>query len=132
MPERPFVIEFYEDASGHKPTLLWIRDELTVRQRRALGYAMHRVLERSGVGVCGTEFGRQPGGGLFEFRLRLTAASDDGPALLRLFCHASAGRVVLVLGGYDKALAPGQKRQAAEIAVARRRLADHLLRSGRA
>ncbi len=125
MVEPPFAIEFYMDASGDKPALRWILDDLTVRQRRALGYAMHRLLERHGVGVCGTEFGRQLGGGLFEFRLRLTTQLDGGPAVLRVFCHSGSGGVILVLGGYDKAKAPGRRRQAAEIAAARHRLADH-------
>jgi len=125
MPDQPFAVEFYEDESGDKPALRWIRDELTVRQRRALGYAMQRLLQRYGAGVCGTEFGRQLGGGLFEFRLRLTAQRDGGTALLRVYCHSSGPGVILVLGGYDKATSPGRRRQAAEIATARRRLGDH-------
>ena len=129
MPETPYSIEFYEAPSGDKPALRWIRDDLSVRQRRALGYAMHRLLQRYGVGVCGTEYGRQLGGGLFEFRLRLSPSSDGERALLRLFCHAAHDRTVLVLGGYDKAKCPGVRRQSAEIATARRRLLDHGLRS---
>ncbi len=125
MSETPYAIEFYEAPSGDKPALRWIREDLTVRQRRALGYAMQRLLQRYGVGVCGTEFGRQLGGGLFEFRLRLSLASDGERALLRLFCHAADDRIVLVLGGYDKARSPSARRQAAEITRARRRLSAY-------
>lgn len=125
MSETSYSVEFYEARSGDKPALRWIREDLSVRQRRALGYGMQRLLQRYGVGVCGTEYSRQLGGGLLEFRLRLSAASDGEHALLRLFCHATDDRVVLVLGGYDKARSPGARRQSAEIARARRRLSAH-------
>ncbi len=123
MSGAPYSIEFYEESSGAKPALRWIREDLSVRQRRALGHAMYRLLQRYGVGVCGTEYGRQLGGGLFEFRVRLTSGADGERALLRVFCHAAGDRVV-VLGGYDKAKAPSRRRQSAEIVQARRRLRD--------
>lgn len=130
MGEHPYVIEFYESANGEKPVLRWIREELTVRQRRALGYALHRLLQAYGVGVCGTEFGRPVGGGLFEFRLRLSVATDGEAALLRVFCNATEGRAVLLLGGHDKAKAPSRRRQQSEIALARRRLREFNARRG--
>ncbi len=64
-----YEIEFYEDEHGDNPVLRWLREELSPRKRRALGTAMNRVLQVVGVGVCGTEYGRQLGKGLFEFRL---------------------------------------------------------------
>ncbi len=73
---RPFAIVFYETPRGDKPVLRGIKDDLSVRQRRALGYAIYRLLQRYGVGVCDTEFGRQLGDGLFEFRLRVRARID--------------------------------------------------------
>lgn len=112
-----YRIDFYEDESGRKPTLDWIRDDLDVRRRRVLGTAMREILQQQGVGVCGTPFGRQLGGGLFEFRLR------DSELLLRVFCHAYRDRIVLLVHGYDKGVDPSVKRQAREIAEARRRLA---------
>jgi hypothetical protein len=126
--QRPFAIVFYETPKGHKPVLRWIKDDLSVRQRRALGYAIYRLLQRYGVGVCDTEFGRQLGGGLFEFRLRVKARTDGESALLRVFCHAAGDRVILLLGGYDKGKNPGRRRQDHEIKVARRRLTEHLRR----
>ncbi len=73
-----YKIEFYGDESGRKPALSWIRDDLDVRKRRTLGTAMREILQQQGVGVCGSPFGRQLGGGLFEFRLR------DSELLLRV------------------------------------------------
>ena len=82
--------------------------------------------EQYGIAVCDTEFGRQLGAGLFEFRLRLKAHEDGEAALLRVFCHAQGERVILLLGGYDKRKHPGRRRQDREILVARRRLGEYL------
>jgi len=128
VPEGEYSVRFYETTTGDKPVLRWIKAELTVRQRRALGYALFRLLQRYGVGVCDTEFGRQLGGGLFEFRLRLTPSRDGEAAVLRVYCHATRGRVILLLGGHDKSRRPGRKHQDREIALARRRLREYLAR----
>jgi hypothetical protein len=138
-----FTLEFYEDENGDQPVLRWLREQLTPTQRRAIGVAMHEILRAEGVGVCRTSYGKQLGGGLFEFRLRHDAAeilhSLGKPArpeatseriLLRVFCHAHGDRLVLLLGGYDKGADPSAKRQQKEIAVARRRLADWKRRHG--
>jgi putative component of toxin-antitoxin plasmid stabilization module len=112
----PFTLEFYKDAAGVQPVRVWLRG-LTPDQRRSIGAALREVLQARGVAVCGTQFGRQLGAGLFEFRLR-----SEG-LLIRIFCHAHGDKVILLLGGYDKGKSPGEKRQADEIASARRRLA---------
>jgi putative component of toxin-antitoxin plasmid stabilization module len=44
--------------------------------------------------------------------------------LVRIFCHAHGNKLILLLGGYDKAKDPSRKRQQAEIETARRRLTD--------
>ena len=125
----PFAIVFYETSQDEKPVLRWIKEDLSVRQRRALGYAVYRLLQRYGVSVCDTEFGRQLGGGLFEFRLRLQAGGANGEsALLRVFCHAAGDRVILLLGAYDKGKDPGRRRQDREINVARHRLGEYVKR----
>lgn len=88
---------------------------------------MREVLQKLGIGVCGTKFGKQLGGGLFEFRLRRDAG-DVGDALpsedvlLRVFCHAYGDKIVLLLGGYDKGEDVSKKRQTHEIAEAKSRL----------
>lgn len=137
MPEA-YAIEFWEDEQGQKPVLEWIRGELSREQRVALGKAMQHVLATMGVGVCGTQFGKQLGDGLCEFRLRYnlaelrhrfegTIAPADAPdspeeILLRVFFHAYGDKIVLLLHGYDKGADPSKRRQQREIAEARRRL----------
>lgn len=134
-PVPRYEIEFYEDTDGDMPVRRWLREELSARKRRALGTAMNNVLQELGVGVCGTEFGRQLGKGLFEFRLRgadlaevVPAAGAADPAeakmLLRVFCHAHGDKLILLLGGYDKGEDASSKRQDNEIATARKRLED--------
>lgn len=130
-----YEIEFYEDEHGDLPVLRWLREDLTPRKRRALGTAMNNVLQELGIEVCGTEFGRQLGKGLFEFRLRGADLAKAVPAagvldgaeakmLLRVFCHAHGNKLILLVGGYDKGEDASAKRQNKEIAVARRRLKD--------
>jgi phage-related protein len=113
-----FHLEFYKDASGRPPVLEWLRDEVSVATRRVVGTALRQILQEQGVGVCGTSFGRQLGGGVFEFRLR------ERDLLLPVFCHAYGDKVVLILAAYDKSEDSPVKRQNAEIALARRRLDD--------
>jgi phage-related protein len=113
-----FQLEFYEDRLGRQPVLEWLRDEVPVSTRRVIGIALREILQEQGIGVCGTPFGRQLGGGLFEFRLR------ERDLLLRAFCHAYGDKVILILAAYDKSEDPSEKRQNAEIALARRRLTD--------
>jgi len=132
-----YELEFYEDQHGDQPVLRWLREELTLAKRKALGHAMNTILQKAGVGVCSSEYGRQLGGGLFEFRLRrdLRDPADvgerSGRLLLRVFCHARGNRLILLVGGYDKGEHPSLRRQSAEIALARTRLKDWQLRQGR-
>ena len=115
-----YELEFYEDENGDVPVLRWLREDLTPAKRRALGHAMNEVLQVLGVGVCATEFGRQLGEGLFEFRLRRdlreiapVGKKESGKLLLRVFCHAHGNRVILLVGGYDKGEHPSPRRQSA-------------------
>lgn len=119
-----YSIEFYESPSGDKPVLRWINENLTASRRRMLGYAIFRVLQRLGIGVCRSQFGRQLGGGLFEFRVQARPPGESEVALLRIFCHATGGHIILLLAAYDKGADPSPRRQSREIAVARQRLAD--------
>ncbi len=142
--ERAFSLEFYDEPStGRAPVYDWITKELSPFQRRSLGVAMSEILERQGVGICGGEYGKQLGGGLFEFRLRHGAdeiaamftnkkpdAQDKEPILLRVYCHAYGGRIILLLAGYNKLARPTKKREQDEIALARKRLAEFRRRDG--
>jgi len=67
-PVATYELEFYEDQDGDKPVLRWVREDLTRAHRLALGQAMREMLQEKGVGVCATEYGKQLGKGLFEFR----------------------------------------------------------------
>lgn len=129
-----YTIEFYEE-DGHSPVARWMDNDLTDIELAALLSALEHVLSHLGVGVCGTEWGKQLGDGLFEFRIRHTAAEIarmhgedvEGPkrrekVLLRVFCHAYGAKVVLLLNGYDKGADPSERRQQREIATARARL----------
>jgi hypothetical protein len=92
-----------------------------------------------------TEWGKQLGGGIFEFRIRHTAEEiahmfrgaapergKRGGVLLRVFCHAHGAKIVLLLHGYDKGADPSEKRQQREIQLARKRLAAFKERQARA
>jgi phage-related protein len=118
MDASPFRLEFYEDQNGVQPVRRWLMSDLSAEDRRTVGAAMREILQQQGIGVCGSQFGRQLGGGLFEFRLR------ESPLIARVFCHAHGDRLVLLLGGYDKGRDPSPRRQEREIALARSRLND--------
>jgi hypothetical protein len=135
-------LEFFAEDDGTKPVLAWIKNDLTPAQRRAVGTAMRRVLQANGVGVCSSPWGKQLGGGLFEFRTRLTGRQmlNAGWAksgsidvseqiLLRVFCHAHGRRLILLLAGYDKGSEPSRRRQQREIETARARLQIHRVRA---
>ena len=67
-----YDLEFFAEDDGTEPVLAWIKNDLTAAQRQAIGTAMRRILQADGVQVCSTPWGRQLGGGLFEFRVRRT------------------------------------------------------------
>lgn len=141
-----FTIEFFEDADGRSPVEQWMDSDLTELELAALLAGLEHVLSHRGVEVCATEWGKQLGEGLFEFRIRHTAAEivgmfaagsephdrkKRGKVLLRVFCHAYGAKVVLLLDGYNKAADPSERRQQREIALARKRLAEFKERQAR-
>jgi phage-related protein len=134
----PFSLEFYKDEVGNHPVLEWLRS-LDATKRRSMGVALYEVLQHMGIDVCETEFGKNLGRGVFEFRVRQTASEilarrghpkrsgrdpDKADILLRVYCHAYGEKVVLLVAAYDKGKDPSRKRENSEIALARRRLAD--------
>ena len=127
--KNPFELTFYEDEMGNAPAHDWIMEGLSRLKRRALGVAMEEQLEHLGIQVCRSQFGRQLGGGLFEFRLDADVSAvlttdkpPSQPLCVRLFCHAYGSKQIVVLGGYDKGEDPSPRRQAKEIESARARL----------
>jgi hypothetical protein len=138
-----FTIEFFEDDRGRRPVEKWMEEDLTDIELAALLSAFEHVLSHHGVNVCGGEWGKQLGEGLFEFRVRHTAEEIDamfggappgkghGRVLLRVFCHAYGDKVVLLLNGYDKGADPSDNRQQREIRLARKRLEEFRQRQAR-
>jgi hypothetical protein len=141
-----FTIEFFQDDDGRSPVEEWMDSELTDVELAALLAGLEHILSHRGIDVCRTEWGKQLGEGVFEFRIRHTAAeiermfTDASPGrpegkhervLLRVFCHAYGAKIVLLLNGYDKAGDPSEKRQQREIMLARRRLAEFKERQAR-
>jgi hypothetical protein len=135
MPE--YEIEFYEE-DGRQPFRRFL-DGLDLIKRLAMVAAIEQVLTKQGVDVCRSSWGKTLGQGLFEFRVRHTAAEirgmfggdplgpgdherPPGKILLRAFCHAYGDRIVLLLGGYDKGVDSSKRRQQEEIKIARKRL----------
>lgn len=117
-----YQMDFYEDPEGTQPVRKWLR-ELPSQDRRTIGAALRYILQEQGVGVCGTAFGKQLGGGIFEFRLR------EGDMLVRVFCHAFGDRRILLLGAYDKRMDPSGRQQSKEISESRKRLTEWRSRS---
>jgi hypothetical protein len=90
--------------------------------------------------VAARHWGKNLGGGLYEFRTRHTpdevlarfgfkprrkvALGDRRRLILRVFFHVHGEKVVLLLGGYDKGGQNAKSYQQAQIATARERLAD--------
>jgi hypothetical protein len=142
--DRTAALEFFQDSSGRSPVVDWIEHDLTNVELAALLAGLEHVLSHRGIAVSATEWGKQLGDGLFEFRIRHSAAeiehmfSAPRPAeqpakgqkvVLRVFCHAYGAKVVLLLNGYDKGADPSGRRQNREIAVARQLLTEFKERS---
>lgn len=138
---RTWNIEFYAEEQGREPIAKWL-DRLSEVKRDAVLAALEHVLGRLGTDVCESEWGKNLGKGLYEFRVRHTAeetaamfsgevpgAKKGQAILLRVFFNAYGRRVILLLGGYDKGQDASERRQQREIATARRRLADFRSRS---
>jgi putative component of toxin-antitoxin plasmid stabilization module len=127
-----WTVEFFEDDQGRQPAREWLQS-LDSAKRAAAIAAIEVLLSDLGLGVCGTEHGKQLGTGLFEFRIRhdesvirgkvgVEGSGKGGEVLLRIFCHAYGQKIVLLLGGYDKGAASSKRRQDREIETARQRL----------
>jgi putative component of toxin-antitoxin plasmid stabilization module len=124
-------VEMYSGANGHCPVETWM-DGLSAQKYAALLAAINRRLAVEGMGLSGTPWLTPIGNGLYEFRIRISAAqiermygdadeklpAETEKILLRVFVTFYGNRVVLLLDGYDKATDPSEKRQQREIATA--------------
>jgi len=128
---------FYQDANGRRPAEIWMGG-LSVAKYAALRAAIKHVLEVQGMALSGTLWMTPLGDGLYEFRVKHSErqilnmyseiTGDELPKkplekiLLRVFVHFHGEQIVLLLGGYDKATDDSEKKQRAEIQVARKTL----------
>ncbi len=136
----PYTLVLYEDVTGREPFAVFL-DNLESHKRAAVVAALQEILASQGLDVCSTEYGKNLGRGLAEFRLRHSygevvrrfpggAASEPlargrgQRVLLRVFFHPYGEKLVLLLGGYDKGRHPSKKKQDAEIARARKQLKE--------
>lgn len=137
-PQPGYTIEFFRGADGSEPARRFI-DSLSNDKRDALLAALAQILARQGLDVCRSEWGKQLGGGLAEFRLRhdergvlaregITEPDLPEPSperiLLRMFFHAHGKRLILLLAGYDKGARPSARHQQREIERARSHLTE--------
>jgi putative component of toxin-antitoxin plasmid stabilization module len=129
-----YEIEFYEDDDGNEPALAFMRS-LSGVKKRAIGVALNEVLQHLGPNVAEGNFGRNLGGGLYEFRLDQDAEQilrrsgkepkrepDEGKILLRVFFHPHGNKLILLLSGYDKGERTSKAHQQEEIDAARKLL----------
>lgn len=128
-------LEFYQDENGRQPCRSWIQN-LSGHKRLAIETALEYVLAVRGPDVVETEFGKALGKGLYEFRLRWTAAevaqkvsvvlpetsSEPESILLRVFFCTAGRKIILLLSGYDKGVDASGRRQDMEVARARKYL----------
>ena len=100
---------------------------------------MNHILQKFGPAVVEQRFGKALGQGLYEFRLDLKLDEllrrlgrkrkrkllrvPPGPLLLRVFFHVYGNKIILLLGGYDKAKRPSRQHQREQISIALSRLA---------
>ncbi|MEJ7765566.1 MAG: hypothetical protein WKF86_08735 [Acidimicrobiales bacterium] len=140
----PWTPEPFEADDGTVPYERFI-GRLSDFKVVALEAAIEHVLSVRGIALSGSEWVKPLGQGLHEFRVRHDAdeishmfggsppagAGPDEKVLLRLFVHFHGAKVVLLLGGYDKADDPNERRQQREIAEARRLLAQFKARQRR-
>jgi putative component of toxin-antitoxin plasmid stabilization module len=129
-----YEIEFYEDDQGREPALTFMQSLSRVK-RSAIGVALNEVLRYMGPDVASTDYGKNLGGGLFEFRIDQDAEqilrkagkgakpeSEESKILLRVFFHAHGRKLILLLSGYDKAEHPSKPHQNKQIEDARKLL----------
>jgi len=110
-----WTLTYLELSDGSSPYATFLK-RLNPYQRVVVTTAVETILATEGTAVCRTEWGKSLGGGLYEFRIRRSLRtiagqtgaslppeiSADRPVLLRVFFTVRAGRVIVLLGGFDK------------------------------
>lgn len=134
-------IEFYEDENGKRPVEKWI-ESLDDSKLASIDMANRTFLKEQGIELLNSSWFKSVGDGVYEFRIRHTAlqierlykqksvkeVAPKSPILLREFVAFRKGRVVILLAAYDKGKDPSEKTQQKQIALAKKRLRDWILR----
>jgi hypothetical protein len=133
-----WIVEFYRDGDGREPCRTWA-EGLSPQKGAAFRAVLKHVLIPRGLDVVESEFGKALGQGLYELRIRWTAAeiehktagldvAEVGPPeniLLRVFFATAGRKIILLINGYDKAEDPGARYQNQQVERARTMLAAH-------
>lgn len=133
-PEPSYTIEMFERDSGEAPYLTWFLHDLSRSKQLAAKAGVERILAYLGSDIVSTEWGDNIGDGVFELRIRRTAAEVEAwwrdhyglpqpepepheEILLRIWFHPYGDRRILLLRGFDKGAQPN--REQAEIVEAK-------------
>jgi phage-related protein len=122
----PYRIRFYATDDGREPVREWLH-ELPRDVMRWVGFMIKEHLQAFGPDVCKTTFGKNLGGGLYEFRLKEDELpTSEGPrdVLYRIFFAAYGDQLILLVHAYDKGEHPQGSYQERMIQIARQRLRD--------
>ena len=117
MDQGHWHIELHEDFDYER----FLRS-LDGRLAAALGEGIKQSLASQGAALAGTHKVKPLGDRLFEYRLRVASTVTPGGGLIRVLFTYRKGRIILLLGAYDKLSDPSKKRQQAEISIARKRI----------
>lgn len=130
-------IEFYEDSNGKRPVLTWMKS-LSDEKFAAVEKANQNILAVQGINLASSAWLTALGDGLYEFRIRHGASEIEGmykaknrkppksrnSILIREFISFENGKIIILLGAYDKGRDPSKKTQQEQISKARKRLKD--------
>lgn len=140
LPQPLYEIDTYQRPDGTRPFDNFFGD-LSAVEKAALLQGIRRVLAYEGTDVTKSEWGKNLGQGLYEFRVRRRAEEIEsmfqervGPdialpgasesVLLRAYFYPHGDKLILLLSGFDKGARP--KDEDAQIAYARLLLKEFL------
>lgn len=106
-----WLIEEHEDFDYER-----FLSSLTAVAAYTVAARVANILAPFGNKLAGTHWVKALGGGLFEFRV------NAPEVLVRIFFTYEHGRIILLLGAYDKLRDPSARRQNKEINKARTRM----------
>lgn len=114
MDPRTFRLEFYEDENGSQPARHWLRTELSSVEQRTVGASMYSILQQQGIGVCGSDFGKQLDGGSLSWTpCHVPSTSVDGLPRNRytVYCGGRVTGQNVLRKIREAGCKPGQVRQ---------------------